>query len=189
MLIRLLAAFILIPLVELYLLLQLAQVTSIPTTILVVIITGVIGSYLARREGLMAWFRFQSALSEGRMPSREIQDGLMIVFAAALLLTPGLLTDALGFTLLIPPGRELIRRFVLRRYMRRFKVQVVTSQGFGSETSCRDNYDGGYTIDAEAKTIDRPTDQRAPRRAQRPKQRPPNSWHAWSRRDSRPIRR
>jgi len=62
------------------------------------------------------------------MPSREIQDGLMIVFAAALLLTPGLLTDAIGFTLLLPAGRELIRRTILKRYIGRFNVQVTTPE-------------------------------------------------------------
>ena len=88
MLLRLLVAFIVVPLVELYLLLQLAELTSAMTTFLVVIVTGVIGSYLARREGAMAGHRFRTALAEGRAPSREIQDGLMIVFAAALLLIP-----------------------------------------------------------------------------------------------------
>ena len=91
---RLLAAFILVPLIELMLLIQLATYTSLGTTIILVIVTGILGSWLARREGVIAWFRFQSALAEGRAPSHEIQDGLMIVFAAALLLTPGLLTDA-----------------------------------------------------------------------------------------------
>ncbi|MCG8653072.1 MAG: FxsA family protein [Pirellulales bacterium] len=148
MLIRLLAAFIVIPLVELYLLLQLAQLTSAMTTFLVVIITGVIGSMLARREGTMAWYRFRSALAEGRAPSVELQDGLMIVFAAALLLTPGLLTDALGFCLLIPAGRHLMRRWVLSRYMRRFNVQI--DFGAASRVSSQYSDDGGPTIDAEA---------------------------------------
>ncbi len=127
MLLKLLAAFILIPLVELILLMKMAQLTSIFHTIALVIVTGVLGSYLARREGLHALGRFQTAISQGRMPSREIQDGLMIVFAAALLLTPGLLTDAVGFFLLIPAGRELIRRTLLKRYMGRFNVQVISS--------------------------------------------------------------
>ena len=143
MLLKLLAAFVLIPLVELILLMKMAELTSIAHTILLVIVTGVIGSYLARREGLMTLNRFQMAMNEGRMPSREIQDGLMIVFAAALLLTPGLLTDAVGFTLLIPAGRELVRRTALKRYIGRFNVQV-TTQGFGSQP--RDP----NTIDVEA---------------------------------------
>lgn len=149
MLIRLFAAFVIVPLIELFLLLQLASYTSAPTTIMVVVVTGILGSILARREGMMAWFRFRSALAEGRMPNREIQDGLMVVFAAALLLTPGLLTDALGFTLLIPAGRELIRRAVLNRYMRRFKVQVSTFDG-QSEPLHREERGSSYTIDAEA---------------------------------------
>lgn len=120
----LLAAFIAVPLIELYLLFHVAQATSFGTTLLIVIGTGILGSWLARREGAMAWFRFQEALSQGRAPSKEIQDGLMIVFAAALLLTPGLITDAVGFTLLIPPGRAFIRRFVLSRFMRGFSVHV-----------------------------------------------------------------
>ena len=115
---------------------------------LLVIVTGVIGSYLARREGVVTLNRFQLALSEGRMPSREIQDGLMIVFAAALLLTPGLLTDLVGFTLLIPAGRELIRRTVLKRYIGQFHVQV-TSQGFGQDPVRRESIDPN-TIDVEA---------------------------------------
>lgn len=150
MLIRLLALFIIVPLVELYLLLRLAAATSVALTFMIVVITGIIGTMLARREGLMAWFRFQSALAEGRMPSREIQDGLMIVFAAALLLTPGLLTDAVGFTLLVPAGRELIRQLVLRRYIRRFNIQVTTFEGFGTESTQREEPGDGYTIDADA---------------------------------------
>lgn len=152
MFLRLLAAFIIVPLVELYLLLQLASVTSVATTFAIVVITGIIGTMLARREGMMAWFRFQTALAEGRMPSKEIQDGLMIVFAAALLLTPGLLTDFLGFTLLIPAGRELIRRLVLKRYIGRFNVQVTSFDGFQAEPLHREHRGGygGNTIDAEA---------------------------------------
>ena len=149
MLLKLLAAFILIPLVELMLLMKMAELTSILHTITLVIVTGVIGSYLARREGLMTLHRFQLAMSEGRMPSREIQDGLMIVFAAALLLTPGLLTDLVGFTLLIPAGRELIRRTVLKRYIGNFNVQVA-SQGFGQPTADTRRSIDPNTIDVEA---------------------------------------
>jgi len=147
---RLLAAFILVPLIELMLLIQLANYTSLTTTIMLVIVTGIIGSWLARREGVMAWFRFQSALAEGRAPSHEIQDGLMIVFAAALLLTPGLLTDALGFTLLLPQGRELIRQTLLKRYMQRFQVQFHQASDFVQEPLNRTQRDSSVTIDADS---------------------------------------
>jgi UPF0716 protein FxsA len=153
---RLLVAFIVIPLAELYLLLQVAQATSVGATILLVIGTGILGSWLARREGAMAWFRFHEALSQGRAPSKEIQDGLMIVFAAALLLTPGLITDVLGFALLIPPSRALIRRFVLSRFSRGFQVNVSGGSAAGptDQTGSFQNdprsRDDGYTIDAKA---------------------------------------
>ena len=147
---RLLAAFIIVPLIELALLLQVTMYTNLRTTILLVIVTGVMGSFLARREGVMAWFRFQSALTEGRAPSREIQDGLMIVFAAALLLTPGLLTDALGFTLLLPQGREFVRRTLLKRYMQRFHVQVNSQPDSVQQPLNRNERDSSFTIDAES---------------------------------------
>ncbi len=151
MLLRLLAAFILIPLIELYLLLQLAELTSVPVTIGIVIGTGVLGSVLARREGVMAWTRFRSALGENRVPSREIQDGLMIVFAAALLLTPGLLTDIVGFVMLLPAGRDLIRRLFLRRLVGRTSIHVTSYQTFDStEPVHRVPKEDRYTIDAES---------------------------------------
>lgn len=150
MFLKLLTAFIVIPLVELYLLLQVAHVTSVGTTFFIVILTGVIGSMLARREGAMAWFRFHSAVAEGRMPSREIQDGLMIVFAGALLLTPGLLTDALGFALLIPAGREWVQTRVINRYLSRFDIQVTTSGNLHPEPLHRERRDAVDTIDATA---------------------------------------
>lgn len=127
MLMRLLVLFIGVPLIELYLLLQLAEATSLGMTLATVIVTGVIGSMLAKREGVMAWRRFRAALEQSRMPSREIQDGLMIVFAAALLLTPGLITDAVGFTMLIPAGRSFIRKHVLSRFVGNINVKVVTN--------------------------------------------------------------
>lgn len=149
MLLRLLAAFIFVPLVELFLLLKLAEFTSPWTAFGTVIVTGVIGSVLARHQGVMAWFRFRTALAEGRMPNREIRDGLMIVFAAALLLTPGLLTDALGFALLTPFGRSVIGRYIVDHYIKRFNVQFVQpSADFYQQPLNRQPRDG-YTIDAE----------------------------------------
>ena len=121
---KLLAAFILIPLVEFFLLVWIADRTSILTTIGLVIITGIIGSLLARAEGVKAWRRFRESAAAGRLPGREIQDGLMIAFAAALLLTPGLLTDAVGFLLLIPFTRERFRLLMARRFSTGVHFQV-----------------------------------------------------------------
>lgn len=143
MLLRLLLAFTLIPLVELFLLLRFAQLTGPLTTVAVVIVTGVIGSLLARRQGLLAWSRFRMALAEGRMPAREIQDGLLIAFAAALLLTPGLLTDTLGFLLLIPGFRGVARRYMAGRLAGRFRLSI-NSMGRNPTAGFRST-----TVDAE----------------------------------------
>jgi UPF0716 protein FxsA len=74
----------------------------------------------------------------------------MIVFAAALLLTPGLLTDALGFTLLLPQGREFVRRTLLKRYMQRFHVQVNSQPDSVQQPLNRNERDSSFTIDAES---------------------------------------
>ena len=160
---RLLLAFIVIPFVELMLLLRMSEMTGWQTTLAIVIVTGIIGSFLARREGLAAIGRFRNALAEGRMPGREIQDGLMIAFAAALLLTPGLLTDAFGFALLTPPGRFWIGGFLRRRYAGRFQVHASgfgksgpsadaspgpTSRPLGEQPSPNRPQSKGYTIDS-----------------------------------------
>lgn len=122
MIVRLLLAFILIPLAELFVLLWLASKTSPLFTIGVVVVTGIAGTVLARYAGLQAWRRFRDATAAGRIPSLEIQHGLMIAFAAALLLTPGLLTDAFGLALLVEPLRERMRRFLARRMAGNFQI-------------------------------------------------------------------
>jgi len=141
MLFRLLLIFIAVPLIELYLLLRLADITSVGTTILVVVVTGIAGSLLAKQQGWVAWSRFREAMLQGRIPSAEIADGLMVVFAAALLLTPGLLTDLVGFLLLIPPSRRWIRARILKRMSQNVHVETrVFSRSISP--------DDGDTIDA-----------------------------------------
>lgn len=148
MFLRLLAAFILVPIIELYLLLQVATWTSAGTTFLLVLITGIIGSALARREGILAWRKFQQAVGDGRMPSQEIQDGMMIVFAGALLLTPGLLTDTVGFILLTPPGRTFVRKFVIGRYLNRMNLKFTTTSFGGFQSESTSPNDDPMTVDA-----------------------------------------
>jgi len=132
---KLLAAFILIPLIEFFLLVEVAARTSIGTTFLLVVCTGFLGSFLARREGLEVWRKFHLTMHEGRVPSNEIQDGLMIIIAGALLLTPGLLTDAFGFFLLLPLGRSLVRVWLVNRYIAKFHVHVSDLHGFQTYTA------------------------------------------------------
>jgi len=147
MLLRLFLLFAIVPPLELYLLLRLASIAGIGTTILIVVSTAVIGSMLARQQGMRAWWRFREALAHGRMPSNEIADGLMVIFAAALLLTPGLVTDTLGFLLLIPFTRNFIRRGLVSRISNNLSVNtVVFRQGFDEPDD--PSIDDSDTIDA-----------------------------------------
>jgi len=150
MLFRLLLLFVAVPLVELYLLLRLADITSVGTTILVVVVTGIVGSLLAKQQGWVAWLRFREALLERRIPSAEIADGLMVVFAAALLLTPGLLTDLVGFLLLVPPSRRWIRNRILNRIGQNIRVETRLFSGPMSRGD-------GDTIDATFHHRDTPS--------------------------------
>lgn len=115
MLLRLLLLFTLVPLAELALLLWIGGRIGLLPTVALILVTGALGAALARRQGLATWRRFQEALAAGRLPGRELLEGLLILVAAALLLTPGVLTDAAGFLLLVPPARRrIMRRFELR---------------------------------------------------------------------------
>ena len=105
---RFLLFIVFVPLIELGLLLELTKRTSLWTTIAVVLTTGVVGMSLVRWQGIRAWREIQAELSSGRSPSRAIVSGVMILIAGALLLTPGLLTDTVGFSLLIPAVRTAI---------------------------------------------------------------------------------
>ncbi len=112
MLLKLILLLTITPLVELVLLLKLAQMTSVSFTILLVIGTGIIGGILAKLEGLKVMVKIQTELSRGRLPTDPAIEGAMILVAGALLLTPGILTDALGFSFLFPPSRSILREII-----------------------------------------------------------------------------
>ncbi len=122
MLIRLILLFTLVPIVELVLLLWLSEVTSWQTTLLLVLTTGVVGAWLARMQGFQTWIKIQQQLSQGEAPAGTLVDALLIFVAGALLLTPGILTDAVGFGLLIPPIRTAIKSYLAKR----FRGHIVT---------------------------------------------------------------
>ena len=120
---RLLVLFVFVPLVEFYILFQLATWTDFRTTVALVIVTGVLGAWLAKRQGLSTLLKIQRDLSEGRLPGQAMMDGAMILVAGALLLTPGILTDLFGFSLLMPPCRSCYRKLLLRaRWTVQFQV-------------------------------------------------------------------
>ncbi len=120
MLIRLLALFTLVPLLELYLLFRVGEVIGVWPTVALVIFTGALGAFLTRIEGLRALRQVQIELQAGQVPTVALLDGMLIVVAGAVLLTPGLITDALGFFLLLPPGRRVVRDAVSAAAKRRF---------------------------------------------------------------------
>ena len=107
---RLALLFVVVPLVELILLIQVGQVIGVLPTVAVVLATGIGGAALARREGLRTLSSIQTELAGGRVPGRALMDGAAILFGGALLLTPGILTDVFGLSLLLPVTRGWFRR-------------------------------------------------------------------------------
>ncbi len=105
----LLLLFVLMPIIELSLLIRLAKAISLGPTLGIVILTGIVGAALARAQGVSAWNKVQRDLADGRMPTSEIVDALLIFIAGVVLITPGLITDVIGFTLLIPPARKIFK--------------------------------------------------------------------------------
>lgn len=130
MLARLLLLFIAVPLIELWLLLLLAERISWQWTFALVLLTGVAGAWLARQQGFRAVQQAMRDLNEGRLPTDALQDGILILLAGALLITPGLLTDVVGFSLLVPPCRRALRRWLAARL--RTRMHVETFGAFGS---------------------------------------------------------
>ncbi|GIK76958.1 MAG: hypothetical protein BroJett022_06480 [Actinomycetes bacterium] len=105
--------FIVLPIAELYLIIQVGGAIGVWPTIALLLIDSFLGAWLLRAQGRSAWRRFQEALGTGRVPAKEVYDGAAIIFGAALLMSPGFITDIAGFLLLIPPSRAALRRFML----------------------------------------------------------------------------
>lgn len=124
MLLRLLVLFITLPLIELFLLLYLAELTDWRVPLGLVIGTGVLGALLAKTQGLLTYSRIRRELMSGRLPGTALVDAVMILFASGLLLTPGLLTDIFGFSLLIPTCRACYRRWLVKKFKASFTVQT-----------------------------------------------------------------
>ena len=116
---RLFLLFTCVPLVELYILLQVGSVIGAVNTILLVIFTGVLGAFLAQREGIRTLQTIQSVMARGEMPGEPLLDALLILVAGFVLITPGILTDLLGFLLLLPATRLRIGGWAKRQLERR----------------------------------------------------------------------
>lgn len=115
MFVKLLLAFILVPLLELTLLIKLGGAIGVLNTIGIVVLTAVVGAYLARMEGTRTLLHIRASMDRGIMPTDELIDALIIFASGAVLLTPGLLTDLCGLLLLFPPSRHAFREWLKRR--------------------------------------------------------------------------
>jgi UPF0716 protein FxsA len=112
----LIVLFITVPIVELFVILQIGGAIGVWWTIGLLIADSILGSMLMRSQSRAAWRRFNEALTAGRPPARETIDGVLIIFGGALLLTPGFVTDAFGLIFLLPPTRAIVRSLLVRRF-------------------------------------------------------------------------
>lgn len=127
----LLVLFIVVPLVELYVIIEVGRAIGVLPTIGLLFVDSVLGAMLLRSQGRAVWRRFNLALNEGRVPARETFDGAMVIVGGTLLLTPGFVTDLVGLLLLLPPTRAVIRRFLSGIAKRRTLAGRAVFWGFG----------------------------------------------------------
>ncbi len=152
-LLLLIAGFIVLPLAELYVILKVGDAIGVVPTILLLAADSVLGSLLLRSQGRAVWRRFNEALQAGRLPHREVQDGVAVIFGAAFLITPGFITDIFGLALLIPPTRAVIRRIAVRPLEKRIRFVAGTADAVRRSRPGRD-----YDVEGTASEPP-PTDQ------------------------------
>ena len=118
--------FLVVPLVELYVIIQVGQAIGALNTIGLLLLDSLIGGWLMKREGWAVFRRLQAKLEHGEVPGSELVDAFLILFGGALMLTPGFVSDLVGMALLLPPVRIVVRRVLARR----FKAIAVQRSGF-----------------------------------------------------------
>ena len=134
--------FIVVPIAELAVIIQVGQAIGVLPTIAILIADSVLGSMLMRAQGRAAWRRFNAALESGRVPAREVLDGVLVIFGGAFLLTPGFITDVFGLIFLLPPTRAIVRRVLVRRFSERMIVAARSRAGATTWTSRPGDVDG-----------------------------------------------
>jgi UPF0716 protein FxsA len=147
----LVALFIVVPIVELYVIIQIGSLIGVWPTIALLLADAILGSLLLRHQGRGAWRRFNTALAERRFPGREVADGLLIAIGGTLLLTPGFVTDIFGLIFLIPPTRAIVRHLMGGYVTRRFVI-VGAPGSAGPTGPAAENRN--YDFDATAEEID-----------------------------------
>ncbi len=130
---RLALLFVIVPLLELALLIQMGQWVGYWPTIGLVVFTGVTGAWLARMQGLRTMWRLRHDLANGRVPGQAIMDGMAVLAGGALLLAPGILTDLIGFGLLVPGTRHAIQKRIMARLERHIQEGALNVRVSGGE--------------------------------------------------------
>ncbi|HEY6730736.1 MAG TPA: FxsA family protein [Solirubrobacterales bacterium] len=144
--------FIVVPILELYVIIQVGQWIGVVPTLVLLLADALLGSLLLKHQGRSAWRRFNEALAARRFPGQEVADGVLIVIGGTLLLAPGFLTDIAGLFLLIPPTRAIARRVLKRFTVGRFAIVGVPGAGpgsFGGPTSGSPSRDYDFEGSAE----------------------------------------
>ncbi|MEF8822682.1 MAG: FxsA family protein [Desulfohalobiaceae bacterium] len=127
---KLILAFALLPVLEIYVLIEVGSVIGSLNTVAIILLTAVAGGYLARSEGSRTYYQIQNNLNQGIIPRNEIIDALLIFGAGVVLLTPGFVTDLAGLTVLFPPTRAPIREFLKRRFKNRMDRTTIEINRF-----------------------------------------------------------
>jgi UPF0716 protein FxsA len=157
--------FIIVPIAELYVIIQVGGLIGVGPTLLLLLLDAVAGSWLLKHEGRAAWRRFNQALAEKRIPGKEVADGFLVILGGALLIAPGFITDVFGVLFLLPPTRAIARR-VLRRFaigrvaVAGFPAGAAAMGGYGAARAAKRRYD--YDVDAEEVPEDADFDHRLP---------------------------
>ena len=150
---RLLILFITVPAVELLLLIKIGTRIGVLPTVAIILVTGFLGATLTRIQGLKTLTKYQKAMAEGRLPHEEVMDGLMILVAGAVLLTPGFLTDIAGFLLLVPAFRTVVRKKLAGYLKTRIRVVGPGGMPINPDASTPGTPRGGERV-VEGRVID-----------------------------------
>jgi len=158
-------AFIVVPIAELYVIIQVGGLIGVWPTLLLLLLDAIVGSWLLKHEGRNAWRRFNQALAERRLPAKEVADGFLIILGGALLIAPGFITDVFGVLFLLPPTRAVARRILRRWTVGRVAIVGVpvgaAMGGFDTDgRGAKRSYD--YDVDAEEVPEEASFDRRLP---------------------------
>lgn len=157
MFIRLLLLLTVVPFVELVILLKLAELIHWEWTMLLILVTGVVGAWLARREGVKVLTRIQHDIEAGIPPTESMVEGFLVLAAGLVLITPGLITDLCGFALLIPPVRSWLRRRLFDYFKKRVVIMHTNMDGFSGPDFSGHDSSGDTFVDVDATGFDSQT--------------------------------